>query len=308
MSNDFQCPVAVLFLVFNRPHLADITFERIREARPPRLYVHCDGARANREGERDLVLLSHKIIEKVDWPCEVFTLFREENIGLRKALYGAISWFFEQEIAGIILEDDCCADISFFQFCSELLEKYANDESVMHIGGSNLVMDQTQNLPSDYFWSRFSLVWGWATWRRAWQKMDFDMTHLDQFEQEKNIQQLLDQPMAQIYMLKKFRAVKNGEISSWAYSWFYSILQNKGVCIVPCVNLIQNTGIGVENATNTTHNDSSSKRAVHRLSFPLRHPNTRTIDTQMEIELFYFTQKKKFRLWLWYLLCMLKLR
>lgn len=308
MSTDFQCPVAVLFLVFNRPHLADITFEQIRAVRPPRLYVHCDGARESREGERNLVLQSHKIVEKVDWPCEVFTLFRTENIGLRDALYGAISWFFEQEIAGIILEDDCCADISFFQFCSELLEKYAHEETVMHIGGSNLVMDITRHLPSDYFWSRFSLVWGWATWRRAWYKMDFEMLHLGQFEEEKSIQQLLPLPMAQTYMLEKFRSVQNGKISSWAYSWFYSILKNNGICIVPTINLIQNIGIGVENATNTTQNDSFSKRTFNRLSFPLRHPKSQSINTQVEIQLFYFTQKKKFRLWLWYLLHALKLR
>lgn len=307
MSNHFQCPVAVLFLVFNRPDLADITFERIRAARPPRLYVHCDGARESREGERDLVLRSHKIIEKVDWPCEVFTLFRPENIGLRDALYGAISWFFEHEVAGIIMEDDCLVDDTFFQFCSELLERYADDPQVMHIGGWNMIEKDCQLLPSDYFWTKFSIVTAFATWRRAWSLMDKSMLELDRFEKDGYIRDFLPSLLAQAYMLDKFKTTKALRNRSWAYSWFYSILINNGLCLLSSKNLVQNIGFG-GNASNTNYRNAAAEIDAKSMQFPLRHPELPKIYPNLEKKLFAAYQKKPLRLWLWYLLHVLKLR
>jgi hypothetical protein len=307
MSTDFQCPVAVLFLVFNRPHLADITFERIRAARPPRLYVHCDGARESREGERDLVLESHKIIEKVDWPCEVFTLFRPENIGLRDALYGAISWFFEQEASGIIMEDDCLVDDTFFRFCSELLEQYADDSHVMHIGAWNIIEKDSQLLPSDYFWTKFSIVTAFATWRRAWSLMDKSMRELERYEKDGLIKDFLPSFLAQAYMLDKFKTTKEQRNRSWAYSWFYSILINNGLCLLSSKNLVQNIGFG-DNASNTNYRNAAAEIETKPMQFPLKHPDSPTIYPNLEKKLFAAYQKKTLRLWLWYLLHLLKLR
>ena len=87
---------AVLFLVFNRLDTTKQVFEAIRQAKPPRLYVAADGARANKEGEADKTqAVRNYIMQNVDWECEVKTMFRERNLGCKMAVSGAIDWFFE---------------------------------------------------------------------------------------------------------------------------------------------------------------------------------------------------------------------
>lgn len=301
-----RCTEPVLFLVFNRPAHTKAALERLREVQPPRLYVHCDGPRPTSVTDSERITAVREIVHTgIDWPCEVFTLFRETNFGLRQGVYGAISWFFKAEEHGIILEDDCLPDPSFFPFCAELLDRYQHDESVMHIGGSNLVEELTVTLPSSYVFSRFSFVWGWAGWRRAWEKMRLDLEHLDQFN---TISDYIPGKMAQAYMLKKFKATQEGRNNSWAYAWFYSILINNGFCIVPTVNLVQNTGVGEEGATNTTETNQAARRGARTMHFPLRHPLEKKTRVELERQFFFATQKRRVRLWLWYFLHKLGLR
>lgn len=294
------CHVPVLFLVFNRPHHTRVTLNRIRLAAPARLYVHCDGPRAHKAGEAEQVAAVRAIIrEGVDWDCRVEYLFRDQNVGLRDGLFGALNWFFEAEPHGIVLEDDCVPDLSFFSFCEELLLLYRDDEQIMHIGGSNLAAQYTATKPASYVFSRFSFVWGWASWRRAWQRMSLNLNGLDEFEQERRIRDFIAVPLAQTYMLDKFRVTQQRKNNSWAYAWFYSILKNNGLCIVPKVNLVQNVGVGEEGATNTTGRNETARKRAGSLSFPLIHPSDRNVDQELEKHFFYTSQKKRFRLWLW---------
>jgi len=144
-SNTFTPPhplnTAVLFLVFNRPDTTKQVFEKIREAQPPRLYVAADGTREDRPGEAEKCEEVRKIATSVDWDCEVYPLFRDENLGCKYAVSGAITWFFENEEMGIILEDDCLPSQSFFWFCEELLERYRWDMRVGLITGFNKLTD-----------------------------------------------------------------------------------------------------------------------------------------------------------------------
>lgn len=81
---------AVLFLVFNRPDTTAQVFEAIQKAKPPRLYVAADVPRANREGEAERVTKVRQFPTAVDWPFEVKTLFREENLGCKYAVRGGV--------------------------------------------------------------------------------------------------------------------------------------------------------------------------------------------------------------------------
>lgn len=299
----------ILFLVFNRPQHTRLALERIRLARPPRLYVHCDGARSQVAGELEKVEKVRAMIrEGIDWDCSVKTLYRDENQGLRQGVFGAINWFFEAEPFGIVLEDDCVPDLSFFPFCEEILEYYKDDEQVMHIGCSNLAEHFTEGLPASYVFSRFSFVWGWAGWRRAWQKMSPDLEGLEAFEQSGLLRNFLVDPVARAYMLDKFRVTQRRENNSWAYAWFYSILKNNGLCIVPKVNLVQNTGVGEAGATNTTGQNEKARLRAQPISFPLVHPDGRQPEPALEQQFFYLSQKRRMRLWLWYVLKITGLR
>lgn len=292
----------VLFLVFNRPQHAEAVLDRIRAARPPRLYLHADGARPDRAGEAERVAATRQILEKIDWDCQVFRLYRDQNLGMREGVAAAISWFFQHEEQGVILEDDSLCDPSFFQFCEEILEKYRSDERVMHVGGSNLLADRTRREVSEsYFFTGFSFVWGWAGWRRAWQKMSLELDGLADFEREKSIEKLLHDPLAQAYLLDKFWVTRHRKNKSWAYAWQFSVLKNNGLCIVPTVNLVENTGIGDPAATNTSSDSAAAKIKSEQVSFPLRHPERVEKNHSLDQQFFYRCQKPRFRLWFWWL-------
>lgn len=295
--------VPVLFLNFNRPGHTQGVLDRLRVLQPQRVYIHCDGPRAHHPSDAQNVAEVRHILETgIDWPCEVKTLFRPVNFGLREGVFDAINWFFQQEPEGIILEDDCVPDLSFFRFCREMLELYRHDEQVMHIGGSNLAQQFTRNLTGSYVFSKFSFVWGWATWRSAWQKMSLSLEGLDEFSGSEFEKQFVVNKVSRDYMLDKFQATRQRKNNSWAYAWFYSILKNNGLCIVPKINLIQNVGVGERTSTNTTGSNKSARLQAGQLDWPLIHPVDQLPVPLLEQQFFYTSQKKRHRLWLWWAL------
>jgi len=167
----------VLFLIFKRPELTELVFKEIRRAQPARLFVAADGP--GNKAEMILCERARSIIQQIDWPCEVKTLFRDKNLGCKKAVSEAINWLFEHADEGIILEDDTIPSQSFFNYCQQLLEHYRNDDRIMHIAGENpLDYPVTQD---SYYFSKIEHCWGWATWKRAWRCFDVHMANLDAF-------------------------------------------------------------------------------------------------------------------------------
>lgn len=231
----------VLFLIFNRPDTTKKVFESIREYQPKELYIAADGPRLEREGEKELCEETRKITEKIDWNCKVKTLFREKNLGCRDAVSSAITWFFENVEDGIILEDDCLPNQSFFRFCEEMLDKYKDNEKIMHIGGNNFQLGKYRP-EADYYFSKLNHVWGWATWKDSWFKYDNEMKDLENFIKDKKIETIFKNKKIRKNWINNFIKTKDREINTWDYIWTYSIWNENGLAILPSVNLVQNIG------------------------------------------------------------------
>ena len=265
----------VLFLVFNRLDTTKQVFQEIRQAKPPRLYIASDGARVSNEGDaRNVSAVRDYIIENIDWECEVKTLFRDRNLGCKYSVSGAITWFFEHEENGIILEDDCLPSQSFFWFCEELLEKYKNDLRVWHIGGTNPV--DSNCVSSEYYFSEYNRIWGWASWRRAWAVYDVKIKDWPAVSKTGVLEHLLGNSES-----KKFTnlmgKVFDGEIDTWDYQWLLLRLLH-GKAIIPKVNLISNIGFG-QDATHTFDEDSLLANIEKgEILFPLKHPQYFLVD------------------------------
>lgn len=272
MSHPRNTDKPVLFLLFNRPDLAARVFAEIRKAAPPRLYFSVDGPRPGRSEEAALVQQCRSLAEQVDWDCEVFTLFREENLGCGKAVSSGIEWFFEHEEDGIILEDDCLPAESFFPFVSALLDRYRDEERIMHVGGSNHQRG-TKRTPADYYFSRYEHVWGWGSWRRAWQKYDYEMATWRVSRDKAWLGSLFGDPRRTGgFWAGIFDEVKAGRIDTWDYQWRYTIWDHEGCAIIPEVNLISNIGFD-ERGTHTRDGASlDANRPLGSLRFPLSHP------------------------------------
>lgn len=271
---DFLFNTPVLLIIFNRADTTKLVFEAIRKARPPRLYVAADGPRLHVPTDQQKCAEARKIVEQVDWPCDVKTLFHNENLNCGKAPSTAMSWFFKHEEQGIILEDDCLPSQSFFRYCQELLEKYKDDSRVMHIGGNNFLGGWRNDPDYSYYFSRSGHIWGWATWRRAWQTFDFDILLYTKLKQKGFFDRFFLNPLEKVYRLRKFdKTVANrGKVDWWDYQWDFARFSNSGLAIVPNKNLVKNLGFG-EGATHTVNGSGEfNKLEAHELSFPLQHP------------------------------------
>ena len=268
---------AVLFLVFNRPDTTAQVFEAIRQAKPPRLYVAADGHREGREGEAKKVAKVREIATAVDWPCEVKTLFREKNLGCKYAVSGGISWFFENEVQGIILEDDCLPSQSFFWFCEELLVSYKDEKRVGMISGNN-TLNKKPTTQSDSFLYSYGNIWGWATWRDRWAIYAHDISSWHEENQRVKIENFLDIEECKSHYSMVFDGFLERNIDSWAIPWLFARLKNKMLTINPSVNLVANIGFGL-NATHTLKKDGQTACfEFYEMSWPLIYPEKISID------------------------------
>ena len=238
----------ILFLIFNRPEPTAGVFEKIRQQKPSKLYIAADGPRKNKDGENEQCDLTKRIvIENIDWDCQVKTLFREENSGCGKAVSEAISWFFNHEDEGIILEDDCMPNESFFFFCASLLEHYRNNLKIMHISGSNL-NDNIKPDNTTYHFSRYPITWGWATWKRAWANYDRELE--DSKFYYKLIEKRFNDPFERRFWKTVLRTLP--KLDTWDYQWMFAILKANGLCVNTNYNFVLNIGFD-ESATHTTY-------------------------------------------------------
>lgn len=245
----------VTFLVFNRPDTTSKVFEEIRRVRPPKLLVVADGPRPDRPGEAEKCAATRSIIEQVDWPCEVLKNYSDTNLGCRRRVSSGLDWVFQTVEEAIILEDDCLPHPSFFRFCEELLEKYRDDERVMQIGGCNF-QDGIRRGDGSYYFSIYSHIWGWASWRRAWKYYDVSISSWRKTIHEGFVYTLFTDKKTVKYWKMILDRVQKGEIDSWAYQWTYAVWSHNGLAILPQENLISNIGF-LEEATHTK--DTHSK-------------------------------------------------
>ena len=269
------CP-PVLMIWFNRPALAAQVLERVRMARPARLYIAVDGARDATRHPKDagLIRQCQELAATVDWPCEVKTRFSAENQGCGRGPSNAISWFFAQEENGIVLEDDCVPDESFFPFCAEILERYAADESVMHINGNNFAPENPRAIYGDssFGFCRYAQAWGWASWARAWQHFDYDVAGIRTEGPEVFRVAGIDRHRQEAHRERVLSTLGEHHHDVWDYQWQYAVLKRGGLCVSPAVNLISNLGFG-DDATHTKDPGSIVAYAnTGRMRFPLKPP------------------------------------
>ena len=244
----FQTPI--LFLIFNRPDTTKLVFESIKRIKPAKLYIAADGARKHKVGEDLLCKETRSIIDLIDWECEIKTLFRNENLGCKIAVSSAIDWFFENEEQGIILEDDCLPNESFYIYCETLLNYYASNERIMHISGNNF-QDGNVRGNGSYYFSNYNHIWGWATWKRAWKAYTVDLSFLTETETETLIEKQFDTKKERLFWNNIFKKVINKTIGTWDYQWTYAVWKNNGLSILPNKNMIANIGFN-NNGTHTS--------------------------------------------------------
>jgi hypothetical protein len=266
----FDTPI--LFIVFKREDTARQVFEKIKMVKPKKLFISADGPRLDVDGEEEACTRVREIFKEIDWDCEVHTKFNDENSGLKKTISSAIDWFFENVEEGIILEDDCLPDLSFFSFCEQMLERYRQDTRIMHISGNNFVKSKKiEN--KDYYFSKVAQIWGWATWKRAWKFFDVNMTNYQTFRDTNQIDNIFDGYFTKKYMIKHYDKITAKDSFSWSWYWIYTVFSNNGLCITPSVNLVSNIGFGSDAVHATNEKNKLANAATQNIHAEIVHPD-----------------------------------
>lgn len=265
----FRLTTPITFVFFNREDTTLQVMKIIREAQPDKLYLVSDGARESRQGEEKIVEhLRSQVENMIDWPCDVHKNYAEKNMGCYRRMYSGISWTLEQEKDTIILEDDIIPEPSFFRFCQELLEKYADIPEVFYISGNNIY--QQFPIKESYVFSDFPSIWGWATWRRAWEKYEASMESWEKIKESGAIERCYGKKWGRFYK-NQIELAYTGERDTWDYQWEASRMWHHGLGIIPKHNMIENIGFDRADATHTK-GSSMYDFAKQDIAFPLVHP------------------------------------
>lgn len=259
----------VLLMGFNRPDCMAASLERLRMVQPRTLFIAIDGPRTGRPEEAELVNACRDLAAQVDWECEVRTLFQPENLGCGLGVSTAIHWFFDHVERGIILEDDIIPDPSFFPFCAELLTRYQDDERVFAISGCNYVpKSDLTNSQDPYRFSRVPHIWGWATWRRSWQRHRLQIPDWRQRVPIGRLWQITDHsPAGTAYWASTFTLLGRGDIDTWDGQLVLAAFESGQLTATSNVNLVENIGFGA--AATHTHVDRDELQPIGQAQVPL---------------------------------------
>ena len=261
-----RAPIALF--AFNRPETTKRVFEAVRAARPSRLFLICDGPRADRAGEAERCAAVRRLLEGVDWPCTVERDYSDANLGCRVRISSGIAWVFTRTEEAIFLEDDTLPDASFFQYCDDLLARYRDDARVLSISG--YCPHGESPIEGDSYWfSAYPRIWGWAAWRRSWTGYDAQMTSWPAFKASgawrgrSAVEREAFGPW--------FEAVYSGTSDTWDAQFVLLGLQRNALTVIPHQNLVMNLGFGPD-ATHTVTLPLLSARQVWSVRFPIVHP------------------------------------
>ena len=272
---------SILFIVFNRLDTTKQVFEQIRKVKPLKLYIASDGPRNEKEKGK-VIAVRDFIMNNIDWECEVKTRFRDKNLGVGFGPNDAIDWFFSQEEDGIILEDDCLPSLSFFTFCKELLDMYKDNKKIGVIQGFNPF--PKENYPYSYFFSKYDLKWGWATWRDRWQYQDMFTKDWPSIKNSDFLDKVSNgKKLVKLYWESVFDEIHTYPHLAWDTQFTYQMLKRGLLTIVPKRNIILNIGY-MEDATSTKWGipDHIKRLKLDELDFPLIHPDKIEIDEKYD--------------------------
>lgn len=293
-AQESAAATAVVLIVFCRPEVTRRNLEVLREIRPQHLLVVADGPRPDRPDEaarcravRDLVTAG------VDWPCLLETKYAERNLGLEANVELGLDWAFDRVDRAIVLEDDCIPDPTFFRFCADLLDRYAEDPRVWHISGDAHGVPERM-FRASYDFSTWASVWGWATWADRWHahRAEFDRDHAGAEERVGRVPrtapalrgtQVLPDPGSLVTeaAVRHFTDVArdaDGDSRGWDHHWWVTIMSRRGLSIMPRVTLVENDGYG-EGATHTRADKAPEPAAA--MEFPMTHP---PVDLNRDVE------------------------
>lgn len=278
-------PKIPVVLIFYKRDIVLNVINKVRKYAPDKIFLISDGGKDEQQNE--LCKKIRELVENsIDWECNVEKMYYDTNYGCREGITKGLDYVFNRVEQAIILEDDCVPSEKFFIYCQEMLYKYKDYNNIWTISGSNFVAahNYLHSNKDSYFFSNYPETWGWATWKRAWQKYDKDMKDWVKINKKEFFNSLKLNFFQRFYWSNLFNEIYNKTTNTdpWDGQWVFCQWKNKGITIFPTVNLVKNIGFD-ENATHTTNNNLLIANCeIQDLKFPLTHPENIEINRKFD--------------------------
>ncbi|MGR6775457.1 hypothetical protein ACU6VG_06075 [Sphaerotilus sulfidivorans] len=213
-----------LLLSLSENYLAEIS----------KVFVYIDGPK--REGDVAAVNNVFDVVNNFSEKFGEFNVYKSDhNRGLAKLIISGVGDIVNKYGRVIVLEDDLVLSKEFLVFMNKCLVEYENDERVMHISGYSYPVNN--DVADDVFFLRVPMCWGWATWRRAWQKFKKD----ENIFLSKHERNYIDFDGMHNYS-KQLDLNISGKINTWFIYWYISCVRNSGLSVFPNKTLVRNGG------------------------------------------------------------------
>ena len=253
----------ILLILFNRPDLTAGLLDIVRGQRGRRIYIAADGVRPEEAENEPLCAevqkMARDFAEHYDGECRL--QLQSSNLGCGRGVKAAIDWFFENEEAGIILEDDCHPNADFFRFQDEMLERYRDDDSVFMVSGSSF-LPTPLTIEAAFFFTKYTQIWGWGSWRRSWKKYEFLLAEEDRVDWMQVLYDACPEIAERFYWKREFNKLCGKPVPhTWDYQLQFSAWKSKSKCIWPSTNLVTNRGLRPDATHTTSPSDYLSQKS-----------------------------------------------
>jgi hypothetical protein len=216
--------------------------QSLEPLKPKLILLAVDGPKAGQTNDADLVRQTQNLVSEISWVTEIRTRFRDANLGLRKAVVDAVTWANSEYGRVMVLEDDVRAGPQLLEFLNHNLNTHQQDSKIAHINGYNLVPQKHLTNPSDP--SRLSIYpesYAWATWERAWQKYNDDLTWAKAVSLQ-DLKKICGSTIGALRWKQNFSDADAERVDTWAYRWLASMWEHELLTISPNRNISKYEG------------------------------------------------------------------
>lgn len=230
----------VLIFAYRRPeHLRNTITSLMRCAgfQESPVIVYADGPRGS--GEYEAVMATREVARSMLGERAEYH-FSEANRGLSESVISGVTETLERFGRVIVVEDDLDLSPTFLIFMNAALNRYADEENVYQVSG---YMFDVQELAEERaaLFLPFTVSWGWATWKRAWERFDPIATGWEALRADKQLRRRFNLDGGYDYSTMLIRQMA-GLRDSWAIRWYWTVFKAKGLVLFPPVSLVRNTG------------------------------------------------------------------
>lgn len=237
--------IPIVFFAYARPEHTERTIRGLAEnsgATEKELIVFADGPRSERVADqvREVRAFLDTLPDR-GWFRSVQITAADENLGLARSVIRGVSEVLQSHDAVVVVEDDLQLAPDFLAFMDAALAFYQSDDTIWSISGFTSQLRSLASHDHDVYLAPRASSWGWGTWRRSWELVDWAVTDYRSFEWSLRRRSAFNRGGHDLSAM--LDAQMDGRIDSWAVRWCYSQHLHAMQTVFPKISKVRNTGL-----------------------------------------------------------------